>query len=103
MESKDHTTEQLMFSLIEVWKGSTQTQQEFCKQKDLDYQKFQYWFRKYRAVHSEDKTDSKFFRQLKLKTPVQFNGPGVELIFPDGRKVIFHQPVDASFLRTLLG
>jgi len=27
---------------------------------------------------------------------------GVELVYPDGRKLVFHSPVDASFLRSLL-
>lgn len=102
MEFTDQTTQQLMFSLIEVWKGTGQTQQEFCKQKDLDYHKFQYWFRKYRAVHSLNKTDSKFFKQIKLKTPVPSAPSAVELVFPDGRKLIFNQPVEVSFLRALL-
>lgn len=102
MESTDQTTQQLMFSLIEVWKSSTQNQQEFCKEKDLDYQKFQYWFRKYRALHSEDRTDTKFFKQVKIKPTGSTYSAAVELVFPDGRKVIFRQPVEASFLRVLL-
>lgn len=102
MESNDQTTQQLMFSLIEVWKGTSIKAQEFCKQKDLDYHKFQYWFRKYRAMHSEDKTDTKFFKQVKLKALVQTPASAIELVYPDGRKLIFHQPVDASFLRSLL-
>lgn len=36
MESSNNTLQQLMFSLIEVWKSSGKTQLEFCKEKD-DY------------------------------------------------------------------
>ena len=103
MEATDQTTQQLMFSLIEVWKSGNKTQQEFCKEKVLDFNKFQYWLRKYKAVHSPSAvSDSKFtFKQIRLKEqPVSL--PGLELVFPDGRKLIFHQPVEASFLRSLL-
>lgn len=102
MESPNNTLQQLMFSLIEIWKGSDKSQQEFCKEKDLDYHKFQYWFRKYKAIHFPDLiTDKKFsFKEIKLKP--QPSAPAVELVFPDGRKIIFHQPVEAAFLRSLL-
>jgi len=103
MESTDQTTQQLMFSLIEIWKSSAQTQRQFCKSKDLDYKKFQYWFRKYRSIQSLGKrTDSKFFKQIKLKAQFHSTDSGMELVFPDGRKLIFHQLVEASYLRTLL-
>lgn len=101
MESTELTTQQLMFSLIEVWQRSDKSQQEFCNEKDIEYQKFTYWFRKYKAVHSPTGTDSKFFKQIKLKEQSQVS-THVELVLPDGRKLIFHQPVDASFLRALL-
>jgi hypothetical protein len=41
------TTQQFMFSLIEIWKSSGKTQRQFCKEKDLACHKFHYWFRKY--------------------------------------------------------
>ena len=102
MESTELTTQQLMFSLIEIWQSSNKSQQEFCKEKDIEYHKFTYWFRKYKSVHSPTGTDTKFFKQIKLKEQSP-SSTQVELVFPDGRKLIFHQPVDASFLRTLLG
>lgn len=102
MESTEVTTQQLMFSLIEIWQGSNKTQQQFCKEKDIEYHKFSYWFRKYRAVHSPTGTDTKFFKQIKLREQ-NASSAHVELMFPDGRKLIFYQPVDASFLRSLLG
>lgn len=95
----DITKQQLMFSLIEVWKKGDQTQQDFCKEKELDYQQFQYWLRRYKQLNSPGESSSGF-TQIKLKSPVS-NG-SMELVFPDGRKLIFHQPVDAAFVRSLL-
>lgn len=96
----DITKQQLMFSLIEVWKKGDQTQQDFCKDKELDYQQFQYWLRRYKQTVDSGSSQSTF-TQVKLKTQPITTG-ALELVFPDGRKLIFHQPVDASFVRSLI-
>jgi|SRR5690606_1664661 hypothetical protein len=96
----DVTKQQLMFSLIEVWKKGDQTQQDFCKEKDLDYQQFQYWLRRYKQT-VEPGSSQRSFTQVKFKTQAVTTG-ATELVFPDGRKLIFHQPVDAAFLRSLI-
>lgn len=96
----DITKQQLMFSLIEVWKNGSQTQQDFCKEKDLNYQQFQYWLRRYKQTTEPDSSQPSF-TQVKLK-PQQVTTGATELVFPDGRKLIFHQPVDVAFLRSLI-
>ena len=96
----DITKQQLMFSLIEVWKKGDQTQQEFCKEKELDYQHFQYWLRRYKQTVAPGSRQTSF-TQVKIKSQSVTTG-ALELVFPDGRKLIFHQPVDASFVRSLI-
>lgn len=88
-----------MFSLIEVWKGSGKSQIEFCREKELAYHKFHYWFKKYNQQSGEPKRGPAFMRVVGADR-VQ---SAMELIYPDGRKLVFHQEVDASFLRQLLG
>lgn len=104
MESAtDQTLQQLMFSLIEVWKNSEKTQQEFCREKELEYNKFQYWLRKYKTAYGPIKEESSTgFMRVKIKEAEKVGGC-VELVYPDGRKLIFHQAVEASFLRSLMG
>lgn len=99
MESSNNTLQQLMFSLIEVWKTSGKTQMEFCKEKDIAYHKFHYWFRKY-SRQSSDPALSSFTRVNVNAEPVRSGF--IELIYPDGRKLVFNQAVDAIFLRSLL-
>jgi len=103
MESPtDQTLQQLMFSLIDVWKSSGRTQQESCQEKELDYNKFQYWLRKYKTAHGPVKEESsRGFVRVKVKEVEKMAGC-VELIYPDGRKLIFYQAVEASFLRSLM-
>jgi hypothetical protein len=92
---------ELMFSLIESWKASGQNQHEFCKANNLAYSGFHYWYKKYReGKASNGPTD---FVPVHLGHPGAGNGrPVSELAFPDGRRLSFYQPVEASFLRALL-
>lgn len=101
MESTDTTTQQLMFSLIEIWKGSGKTQLEFCKEKDIAYSKFHYWLKKYNAQGSAPEESPDFMAVTVKKQPVVRAGT-LELVYPDGRRLIFHQDVDPSFVRALL-
>jgi len=98
-ETTDLTTEQLMFSLIEVWKASGKTQKEFCQEKDLAYHKFHYWFKKYNGQNRQASEESPF---VSVSMGPALNST-LEIVYPDGRRLIFHQPVDAGFLRALLG
>lgn len=90
-----------MFSLIEIWKGSGMTQQEFCKEKDIAYSKFHYWLKKYNA-HGPTPDPSSGFTAIAVKNRTSVRDGGLELVYPDGRRLIFHQDVDPSFLRALL-
>lgn len=103
MESTDQSTEQFMFSLVEIWKRSGQSQMSFCKEKNIAYHRFHYWFKKYNNLYAgaETGSDAQSFSQIKLPS-VNSTWGAIELIYPDGRRVIFHSPVEASFLRSLL-
>jgi len=92
--------QQAMFSMIETWKSSGQSQQEFCKARSQAYSGFHYWYKKYR--HGQDSTPtSSAFVPVEIQS-AGFGPPVAELIFPDGKRLNFYRTVDASFLRTLL-
>lgn len=90
---------QKMFSMIESWEGSGESQQSFSKTAGITLSGFQYWLRKYR--------DEKNSHQSSSFIPVNIQGdasgsPFAELILPDGRRLTFYKTVDVSFLRSLL-
>jgi len=91
--------QQAMFSVIDSWKSSGQSQHEFCKAKGIAYSGFHYWYKKYRGVQNVD-NPSPFIAVQFQNTPSRL--PVAELILPDGRRLNFYQSVEASFLRTLL-
>jgi hypothetical protein len=99
MDQTDSTLSQLMFSLIEVWKKSGMRQKDFCAEKDIALPKFQYWMKKYTLQH-ESTGD---FTPVKLTGSGNTSAPSrLEILWPDGKRVIFHTPVEASFLKALL-
>ena len=87
-----------MYSLIEVWHSSGKSQKEFCQEKGIAYQKFHYWFKKYK----EEMNTTPGFSKVEINNRRVIEQGGVELQFPDGRKLIFHQGVEVVFLRSLL-
>jgi len=94
-----------MFSLIEVWQSSGQSQRTFCQEKDLAYSKFHYWRKKYEEYRSPSSSAEAFVAVTVKKSRAMEAVPGgaLELVFPDGRRLVFNQVVEAGFLKTLLG
>lgn len=89
--------QQAMFTMIESWKNSGRSQQDFCKTENVAYCVFHYWYKKYRGEQTT--SGSPAF----VPVHIQSGSPVAELIFPDGRRVNFYHSVEASFLRALLG
>ncbi len=94
-----------MFSLIEIWQSSGQSQKTFCQEKDLAYSKFHYWHRKYQDYRSPSTSEEPFVAVTVKKSRALETLPAgaMELVFPDGRRLIFNQSVEAGFLKALLG
>ena len=90
------------FSMIENWKASGQSQQLFCKENQIAFGNFHYWFKKYRA-QQEGGSDGLFLPVEIKKTLSSPSGSVVmELVLSDGRRLNFYQTVDSSYLRALL-
>jgi hypothetical protein len=89
-----------MFALIESWRSSDQDQHQFCKERNIAYHVFHYWYKKYRTGQPSSIPVSEF---ISLNLSPSTSGSAVlELIAPSGKRVKFYQKVDASFLRSLL-
>jgi hypothetical protein len=66
-----------MFSLVEQWQHSGESQRYWCDLHGLHLAKFQYWVRKFRATHATA-TDSSFIELLPSPQSVAM----IELHFP---------------------
>ena len=89
-----------MFSHIDQWKSSNQSQKSYCIEHGIPYHVFHYYFKRYREVHVKRNEDMPSFVKLRL------DPPGVmahaELILPDGKRLVFHQAVSSAFLKALI-
>jgi len=85
------------FAMIGNWQQSGQSQKQFCLQNNIAYHIFHYWYKVYRNQLS---AGSGSFVAINIAPQLQAN---VEMHFTDGRRIVFHQPVSAAFLKALIG
>ena len=98
MQSKEKQAIQLqMFGYIDQWQQSGLTQKAFCQQASLAYHVFHYWYRRYRIA--ESKPASSF---IKLGVSSPCISLHTELVLPDGKRLLFHQPVSIDYLKALI-
>lgn len=97
------STEQKMFKGISRWQDSGLTQKAWCEKNKVAYGTFHYWYKRYRAKEKPalDQKTAGGFVQLMVDHSATA-GLWCELSLPQGRKLSFHQPVSAEFLRTLI-
>src|SRR6185312_5804548 len=96
---KDPEVQQQMFQLIEQWKQSGLSQNAFCQQESIRFHKFYYWYKCYRRQHDREDTVPGFVKLKIEKPPVTSS---VEVHFPGGIRVLFHEPVKHNYLKTLI-
>lgn len=94
-----------MFSFIDGWSKSNQSQKEYCKQHQVGYHVFHYWYKLWKDEKQSTSIHSDFI-PVKVSSE-QVNGmePGgktTEIIFPDGTRVVFYQPLDANYIRSVV-
>ena len=84
-----------MFSLIEKWQDSNQTQKVFCQEHEIKLATFHYWQKKYRQLEQDN--PSGFI-------PVELSSSGarvVEIRYPNGVIVQLSAP-DLRLLKQLV-
>lgn len=94
---RDATVREHMFGMIDLWQQSGLTQKAFCREHDIVYHVFHYWYKRFR--HSLSGVKQEGFVAIKIDTPDMCPA---ELMLPDGRRLVFHQPVSSSFLKALI-
>jgi hypothetical protein len=96
MTTKEQIREQ-MFIMITGWQQSGLSQKQYCLQHELRYHVFHYWYKRFR----ENQTTSPVGSFVPLTIHTSFSGHA-EIYLPDGKRLVFHQPVSAGYLKALL-
>jgi hypothetical protein len=99
MRSNQEVKEQ-MFSFIQQWENSHQSQKAFCLKHNIRYYVFHYWLKRYREETTGNEDTSSSFVKLKVIPPAAL--AHAELILPDGKRLLFHEPVSSVFLKSLI-
>lgn len=90
-----------MFLSIQQWESSHQSQKAFCTEHNIRYYVFHYWLKRYREDRegNKDTTPDSF---VKLKVTPSAIAAHAELVLPDGKRLLFHEPVSSDFLKSLI-
>jgi hypothetical protein len=96
--TKNELVREQMFASIASWQQSDFSQKDWCKQKDIAYHVFHYWYRIYREGHPQSANDNSFV-SLSVKPEVNTS---CEVVFADGTKILFREPVAVQYLKSLL-
>jgi transposase-like protein len=99
MQSKEHQRQQKL-AMIEDWSRSGLSQKQYCLQHNIAYHTFYYWYKRYRTASGDSTEGKSLFVPLQAATFASV--APTELLLPDGRRLLFHQPVSADFLKTLI-
>lgn len=99
-EKKTHRNSTEMFPLIETMLNSHQNQNQFCAEQGLSLAVMQYWLRKYRSA--KEASGKEGFVALSVAGPVE-EVSGIEIIFTDGTRLRCSGPVEATWLRSVMG
>ena len=101
MRSNEEVQQQ-MFAMIQSWQQSGLTQKAYCQEHAISYHIFHYWYKRFRASPSSQ-TEPGFIPLQTEPSPALDSIPAhTELLLPDGKRLLFHQPVSSDYLRQLI-
>lgn len=95
------TLRQERYTMIANWQQSGQTQKLYCQTQNIPYHVFHYWYKQYRAGQRPTAALLPGFTAVSL--PADSGRASAALVLPDGRRIIFYQPVSSEYLRALIG
>lgn len=98
MRSNEQVRQQ-MFHHIVQWQRSNLSQKGYCMQNNIPYHVFHYWYKCYRNKNSISHKSSSF---VELKVQPSSSIPVIELLLGDGKRILFHQPVNSDYLKSLI-
>jgi hypothetical protein len=99
---KDESTREQMFKVVSTWQQSQLSQKSFCEQNGIRYHVFHYWYKCFRDLQSPVRDNGFIPIKIQGSNIVNTASAHAELLFPDGRRLLFHQPVSSDYLKYLI-
>ncbi len=98
--SKNLELRHQMFEMIEQWQQSGLTKKAFCEQQSIRHHSFFYWYKCYRQQQAGIDNNESAFLKLQVASPVA--GATVEVHFPGGVRLLFHQAVSSDYIKSII-
>ena len=89
-----------MFRMIEQWQQSDLSKKAYCQQQSIKHHTFYYWYKRYRQQQAGIDNKNSSFVKLQISKPV--TAGAVEIHFPGGIHLFFHEPVSSNYLKALI-
>jgi hypothetical protein len=83
---------------LTAWKKSGKNKAQYCKETGLDYQCFNYWFRK----KSLPVVEANKFLPVYVKEVQNDSAEIFSLVYPNGCVLKIHRQIDVAFMNQLL-
>ncbi len=99
---KNEATREQMFKTVSIWQQSGLSQKSFCEQNGIRYHVFHYWYKCFRDLHSPTKDEGFIPIKIQRFNTVNTASAHAELVLPDGRRLVFHQPVSSDYFKDLI-
>lgn len=89
-----------MFRMIEQWQQSDLSKKAYCQQQSIKHHTFYYWYKRYRLEQPGTIGNNSSFVKLHITKPV--TASAIEIHFPGGIRLLFHEPVSSNYLKALI-
>ncbi len=100
MQNKEVVWRQKL-AMIEQWRQSGLSQKAYCEQNNIAYHIFHYWYKRHRvAQQGADNQPSSSF--IRLEVPPRAGYAHIELVLPDGKRILFHHLVSSDYLKAII-
>ncbi len=86
---------------VASWKQSRLSQKAYCEQNNLNYFNFQYWCKICGAQKKSVKDEGFVFLNVKPSSS-PLSTSSIEIVLPNGKRVLFHEPVCVDYLKALI-
>jgi hypothetical protein len=98
----DEQVQQQMLAMIASWKQSGLSQKAYCEQNNIRYYVFHYWYKRYKDKQRPQKDIGFVPLNVKPSSSLDACSAGIELLLPDGKRILFHQAVSSDYLKALI-
>ncbi len=99
---RDETIRGQMFAMITCWQQSGLSQKAYCQEHNIRYHVFHYWYKCFRQLQSPAKDEGFIPLKIQPVNPTNTASAVVELLLPDGIRLLFHQAVTSDYLKALI-